>query len=320
MRVNFAIAKFGFMKKRYIVGVDLGGTNTKVGLIYRNTVLKKEVLSTGDFFSPASLISALTDSITRILNVCSIRKAMLAGIGVGLPGPVDFLKGIVHYFPNIEGWHEVPLRRIMQKKTGLPVWVDNDANLMCLAESRAGAAKGKKNVVGVTLGTGVGGGILINGSLYRGCAFAAGEIGHMPINESGPLCNCGGRACLERYIGNKRILEKAKECFKRDISLERLSLLAREGNLKARMIWREVAAHLGVALAQIANLLNPEIIVIGGGVAESGAFLFDNIRKVVRERSMSVQSGSLKIVKAKLGNDAGIVGAALLVKEECENT
>jgi glucokinase len=193
--------------------------------------------------------------------------------------------------------------------------VDNDAKLMCLAEHKLGAARGIRQAVCITLGTGVGGGIILNGNLYRGQDNASAEIGHLPINVKGPACNCGGYACLEAYIGNNRILSQAKRIFRRDISLEELSSLAKRQNKKATAIWLEVAQSLGTALVGVVNLLNPDCIVIGGGVAGAGRILFDNLRKAILARAMPVQARRVKLYKAKLGNNAGLIGAALLVND-----
>lgn len=304
------------MQKEYIVGVDLGATNVKFGLINKDRIVLKRVLPTRSFTSKENLISGLCQNIKRILSMAGISKENILGIGFGLPGPIDSRKGIVHYFPNIKGWHNVALRRIIQKKMGLAVFIDNDANLMSLAEARLGAAKGKKNIVGITLGTGVGGGILVDGSLYRGSGLVAGELGHIPLNENGPKCNCGGIGCLERYIGNRYILENARKAFGKNISLEDLSLLANQGSGKAKKIWRGVAGHLGIALTAVVNFFNPDTIVIGGGVSSAGRIILDNVRKVIKVRAMPTHGKSVKVVKAKLGNDAGILGAGLLVKEE----
>lgn len=303
------------MNKRYIIGVDLGATNIKLGLIDRDRIILKQILPTKDFPSKEELLSGLCHNVSRLLAKRKVSPKDVLGLGIGAPGPVDSRKGIVYYFPNIKGWRNVPLKQIIQKKTGFPVFVDNDANLMCLAETRIGAARGKRNVVALTLGTGVGGGIVIAGQLYRGASFVAGEIGHIPLNETGPKCNCGGIACLERYIGNRYILEKAVAVFGRDISLERLTALAKQGNLKALGIWQEMAGHLGICLSGIVNFLNPEAVVIGGGVSNAGRFILDTVRKVIRMRAMPPQAKAVKILKAKLGNDAGMIGAGFLVKE-----
>jgi len=304
------------MKKNYSIGIDLGGTNLKIALLDLHCAIKdKLILPTRSFKDKYDLINAISGAVSAIITKNALNQETILGVGVGLPGPIDTGKGLVHFFPNIPGWKEVRLKDILEKKLRLPVFLDNDANLMALAEYTLGAAKGFRNAVCLTLGTGVGGGIIIEGKLYRGSSFAAGEIGHMPLNENGPRCNCGSFACLEAYIGNNRIMQQARSVFKREISLEELSFLAKKRNRKAIRIWYNVATHLGIALSGVINLLNPDAIVIGGGVSDAGKILFDKTNEIMRQRAMSVQSGSVKILKAKLGPDAGMIGAAILVKQ-----
>lgn len=302
------------MKRKYIVGIDLGGTNLKTSVLDTQYHIKaKAVLSTKQFGTKKELLVALKCSILEIIKKCQISKKSILGVGIGVPGPVDVEKGIVHFFPNIPGWKNVPLKILLQKSLGLPVFIDNDANLMSLAEARLGAARGVKNALCLTLGTGVGGGVIIEGKLYRGQDFVAGEIGHVPLNEKGPSCNCGGMACLEAYIGNSRILAQARKLFKRSISLEELSTLGKKQNAKALKIWALVGTRLGVALSGSVNLLNLDAVVIGGGVANAGEFLFKKIRNTVAQRAMSVQARRVRIMKARLGDEAGVIGAAILV-------
>ena len=304
------------MTAKYIIGIDLGGTNLKSALLdFKYKILRKEVFNTQDFIKKERLIQAIVDSIHRILKYKNLNKRQVLGIGLGLPGPIDVKRGLVHFFPNIAGWKEVNLKNILEKRLGLPVSLDNDANLMSLAEFRMGAAKGLRNVVCLTLGTGVGGGIIIEGRLYRGSTYSAGEIGHVPINEEGPQCNCRGIACLETYIGNNRIIAQAKKIFPQKISLEKLSQLAKQKDGKALKIWSDVGGHLGVALVGVVNLLNPDAIVIGGGVANAGKVLFDRVKEIISRQAMPVQARQVKVFKAKLGNDAGLIGAGILVKE-----
>jgi glucokinase len=305
------------MEKSHILGIDLGGTNLKIALLNRHFKIQdKQVLSTRNFHKKEELIQAIVSAVEEMLNRNSLSKKEILGLGVGLPGPIDTEKGLVHFFPNIPGWKEVSLAKILQVKLKLPVFIDNDANLMALAEFTQGAGRGFHNVVCLTLGTGVGAGIIIEGKLYRGSNFAAGELGHIPLNEEGPKCNCGGTACLETYIGNNRIIGQAKAAFNRDITLEEVSLLAKKSNSQAKKIWYNVATHLGIALSGVINLLNPDAVVIGGGVANAGKILFDKVEEVILKRAMSVQAKHVKIFKAKLGSDAGMIGAAILVKEE----
>lgn len=304
------------MQAEFIIGIDLGGTNLKIALLdLKYRIQYKEILSTKVFLKKESLISAIINSINKIIENNKLKRANMLGVGLGLPGPIDDKRGVVHFFPNIPGWKEINLKSILEKRSGLRVFLDNDAKLMTLAEYKLGAAKGANSGVCLTLGTGVGAGIIINGTLYRGFNNAGGELGHIRINEKGPRCNCGGHACLEAYIGNNKILREAKKLFGRNISLEELSKLARKQNKRAQAIWSKAARRLGLALVGIVNLLNPDCIVIGGGVAQAGKILFDMVKQTISKEAMSIQARHVKIFKAKLGNDAGLIGAAILVKE-----
>lgn len=307
------------MQPKFIIGIDLGATNVKIGLLdSKGKILKKVNLTTKSFPGRLKLLVEITGTIHNILQEKKLHTKDIIGAGIGLPGPVDFKNGIVDYLPNIPGWSKFPIRKWFILRTGIKTFVDNDVNLIALAESRMGAARNAKNAICITLGTGVGGGIIINGNLYRGSSFSAGEVGHMPIAEKGPKCNCGGRGCLERFVGNKYLLQKARGSFGSSISLERLAELAKKKNNKAIAIWREAGRHIGVALAGVVNLLNPDRIVIGGGVANAGKVLFDEIEKTVKSLAMPTQRRTVKIVKAKLTDNAGIFGAMFLVKENTD--
>jgi glucokinase len=304
------------MNRKYIIAIDLGGTNLKVALLDLQYKIKdKEIMGTRSFLEKDELISGIIHAINRVIKYNNLDKTDILGIGLGLPGPVDAKSGIVHFFPNIPGWREVPLRDILKNRIGLPVFLDNDAKIMALAEHRLGSAKGLNNVLCMTLGTGIGGGIIIGGKLYRGFNNAAGEVGHLPINEHGSSCNCGRTGCLEAYIGNNKIIKDARKEFKRNISLEELSMLAARGNKRAIKIWRKVGRRLGFALAGVVNLLNLDAIVMGGGVANAGRTLFDSTKESLKKQAMNVHGSHVKIFKAKLGNNAGLIGAAIVVKE-----
>jgi glucokinase len=304
------------MVKKFIIAIDLGGTNLKCALLDSNLKIKaRSSFNTKSFNNKHKLIQGITDSVESFILSQRLKHSSILGLGIGVPGPVDTLKGIVHFLPNIPGWTEVGLKMILENKTKLRVFVDNDAKLMTLAEYKAGAAKKYRNVLCLTLGTGVGGGLIINDSLYRGSDNAAGEAGHFPLDEKGPLCGCGARGCLETYVGNNKIIKDAVRLFGPKITLERVSALARRKNLKAINFWSRVAGKLGLALSGIVNLLNLDLIVIGGGIACAGNVLFKEIRKTISRRAMGVQAKRVKIVKARLGVDAGIIGAGYLVKE-----
>lgn len=307
---------------KYIIGIDLGGTNTRIALIGQRLSIKaRSSFTTKDFISKRSnLISKIIQGVFVLLEKNLLKKTQILGLGIGVPGPVDFVSGKVFYLPNIPHWQNAPLRDTLKKKLNFEVFVDNDVNLMALAEAKLGAAKDTKNAVCLTLGTGVGGGLVLEGKLFRGTNFCAGEIGHMPINIDGPACNCGGRGCLERYVGNKFILAEAKNKLKmKNITLEKLSELSRDGNKIALDIYNNFAKNIGVALTGVVNLLNPEVIVIGGGLSFAGDFIFKKIKETINKRAMPIQARQVRIKKAVLGNDAGLIGAALLVKENLKD-
>ena len=304
------------MSAKFIIGIDLGGTNLKAGLLGKGYDIKRKItLKSKKFTKKEELIAAIISCVEFLIKDKNLNKRQILGIGVGVPGPTDYREGVVHFLPNIPGWREVKLKNILEKKLKIPVFIDNDAKLMAMAEYEFGNARVFENVLCLTLGTGVGGGLIIGRSLYRGRDNAAGEIGHLPINEKGPRCNCGGIACLEAYIGNAKIIKNARKSFKRGISLEELSVLALKGNKAACKVWFQAARHLGTALAGLVTVLNLDAIIIGGGVAAAGKILFDQVKNTIRRRSMSAQGKRVQIFKAKLGNDAGIIGAAKLVKD-----
>ena len=229
------------MIKRFIVGIDLGGTNLKCALLDSNLKIRaRNSFYTKSFNNKQDLIQGIADSINSFILKQRLNRSAILGVGIGLPGPVDTFGGVVHFLPNIPGWKEVNVTNNLRHKIKLPVFIDNDAKLMCLAESKAGSAAGYSNALCITLGTGVGGGLIINGSLYRGKDNAAGEFGHLPINEKGPLCGCGASACLETYIGNSAIIKEAVKIFGSEISLEKISKLAKKNNLKAIKFWNGV--------------------------------------------------------------------------------
>lgn len=317
---------------KLIVGVDIGGTNIKLALMDRKFHLKgKRIFSTAKFRSKSALIEKIVSQIRALLAQYNIDTREIIGVGVGAPGAVDIRNGTVHYLINIPGWREVPLGDILKKRLGLPVFVDNDVNVMALGEAFFGAGRGARNMLCVTLGTGVGGGLILDGRLYRGSSYAAGEFGHVPINIDGPKCKCGSWACVEAYAGSRYIVKDVaariregqrtliKKLVKGDLSNitpETISAAADMGDKFARHIWMDAGSKIGIGLAGAVNLLNVDRIVIGGGVAQAGKILFDSIKTTINERAMKLPAKTVKVVKAKLGYDAGLIGAATLVLYE----
>jgi len=321
---------------KLLIGIDIGGTNIKLALMDRSARLKaKRIFSTASFKGKDALIDELVKEINSLLSEFHVTKKDLIGIGIGAPGAVDIRTGRVHYLTNIPNWREVALGDILRKRLKVPVFVDNDVNVMALGELKAGAGRGAKNMLCITLGTGVGGGLILEGKLYRGSSYAAGEFGHVPINIGGPKCNCGGRACVEAYVGNNYIIRDVAARIKKGektlikkmvngdllkITPEIIDKAARKGDRFAKEVWVRVGNKVGIGLTGVVNLLNIEKIVIGGGVAEAGKVLFDSIKKTISERAMKLPAKTVKVVKAKLGYDAGVIGAATLVLYELRNT
>jgi len=315
--------------KRYIVGVDVGGTHTKVAILnLRGRILAKTSFLTKRYKKNA-LVRTIANCFERLIAENKLDKKNILGLGIGVPGLVNFKKGLVFYFVNIPAWKNVPLKKILEAETGLPVFVDNDVKVMTLGELTFGAGKNYRNVICLTLGTGVGGAVVVDGRLYRGSSLVAGEIGHIPINENGPLCNCGGVGCLEAHVGREYFLNDVRRELRRgsksvitgivknrlsDITPELLTQAASKGDPFAKRKWEEMGRHVGNALVGVVNLLNPELIIIGGGMAEAWDFISGSIKKTIKKNAMEVQGKAVKIVKARLGNDAGVIGAAELVK------
>ena len=306
------------------IGIDFGGTSIKSAVVEgAHVLLHGPPIDTQLHHSSDSLV----DAIVHVIETLRTVHPSVAAIGVGLPGFVDSVNGIVHSLTNVAGWSEVPLRSILSERTGLPTIIENDANAMAYGEWKYGAAVGAQHAVCITLGTGVGGGLILDGKLYRGATFAAGEIGHMSIDYCGirgPYGNFGG---LEEYVGNVQIGERARKLYAK-AGAEKpgeqgtplaLANAAHGGDVIARGRWDALGTEIGSALASVVWVLNPDTIVIGGGVANAGDLLFDPIRREITARTIPVFNAHLRILPATLGNEAGIIGNAALALEATGN-
>ena len=305
------------------IGIDFGGTSIKSAVVGEGRVLLRgEAIDTQRHDSADSLI----DAIVRVIGTLREAHPNVAAIGVGLPGFVDSVNGIVHSLTNVAGWNEVPLRAMLSERTGLPAIIENDANAMAYGEWRFGAAVGAQHAVCITLGTGVGGALILDGKLYRGATLAAGEIGHMSIDYRGirgPYGNFGG---LEEYVGNVQIAERAVKLYAAagipktmdDCTPLALDGAARAGDKIAHEMWETLGTEIGAALASVIWIVNPDTIVIGGGVAKAGDFLFDPIRRTITARTIKVFNEHLRVVPATLGNEAGIIGNAALALDAAD--
>ena len=302
------------------IGIDFGGTSVKLGVCRGAELLHtSEPILTAAHPGPNALIGAMAD------RVAALRQQFpdIAAIGVGVPGLVDYDRGFVHELTNVPGWKHIPLKQLLGEKTGLLTTVENDANAMCYAEWRYGAGKGLTNVVALTLGTGVGGGLVLNNQMFRGSAFSAGEIGQMSIHFDGKPGHYGNLGALEKYVGNNQIAEHAVQRYAEagitkdlaECTPKHIAIAAQNGDDIARQIWAELADWLGTTLSSIAWLLNPDAFVIGGGVAQAGALLFDPLQRKVQSMLSTVVWEKLQILPAKFSNEAGIIGNAALAAD-----
>jgi glucokinase len=250
----------------------------------------------------------------------------VCALGAGLPGIIDGKNGRVRELSNVPGWQDIPLAAVLLEETGLPSIIENDANAMAYAEWRFGAGRDRPNVICMTLGTGVGGGLILNGKLFGGSQLGAGEIGQMIIEPHGVPGRYGNFGALEKYVGNRQIAERAQKAYAAAGTarpLEELAPLflekaALSGDGIATKLWENVGFEIGIMLTNIVWLLNPDRIVIGGGVAKAGPLLFEPIKRTIRERTSAVYHEQLEVVPAELGNDGGIIGSAALAIDATE--
>ncbi len=302
------------------IGVDFGGTSVKPAVVRDGVILERgNVIPTRQDGNSTALIGSIVDEINRLKG----RHPDVGAVGFGLPGIINAAEGMVLNLTNVKGWRNIPLRSIVSRDTALLTNLENDAKAMAYAEWKHGAGEGDPNVVCVTLGTGIGGGLILNGRLYRGSTMVAGEIGQMSIDYRGNDFVYGNKGALESYVGIWHISQRAKEIYaaaskslsNEQAEPEKLSEAADAGDPLALELWSEIGLKLGVGLSNVIWLLNPHRIVIGGGVAKAGERLFNKITNTIRERTEKTFWEKLQIVPATLGNDAGIIGAATLALE-----
>ena len=288
--------------KDFRIGVDIGGTNIAAAIVSDDgKVLYKKSNPTNADKGPQGSIDVIISTIRELMENTEL-SSRVRGIGIGVPGVCDIKKGIVEFAPNL-------------------FW-----NAAALGEAWCGAGQGKKNIVCITLGTGVGSGLILNGDIFHGAKNGAGELGHITVVEDGPKCNCGNTGCLEALAAapailkaGKKAVTEGKETLLSEIGTDNLTTkdvfdAAKNGDKVSLEIVNQVAHHLGLALANVVNILNPEQIIIGGGVAAAGEILFNPLKEIIKMRALKGLYDCLEVVEAQLGNDAGIVGAAALVK------
>ncbi|HHV62067.1 MAG TPA: ROK family protein [Firmicutes bacterium] len=316
--------------KKYAVGIDLGGTKIAVGMVDEaGHILSQARRPTGAEEGYRAVIGRMADAIRAVAEDSAVSLSEVSSIGVGVPGTPDFSDGTVIFAPNI-GWRDVPLGRLLREEFGLPVYVDYDTNAAALGEYMVGAGKGARVLLFVTVGTGVGAGIVFAGKLFRGATGIAGEIGHMVMDKDGPPCTCGNIGCLQMFSKGPALADRAAQAIEGEegsrstvlrellraqgggLTGEMVIKAAREGDPIARKVFEEGVLYLGLGIANAVSLLNPDVVVVGGGIAKAGDLLFKSLVKTVKERAYPMAAECVDIRLSMNSEEAAIVGAAML--------
>jgi glucokinase len=309
-----------------VLGIDLGGTKILSAVID----LDQKIRSRDHSVTPATqgqdaVMEAVVRSVRRCLEKGELDISRITAIGLGAPGPSNPDTGVLFTSPNLPGWENVPIRDVVYQEFGREVCLINDANAAALGEARFGAGRGARHFIYITVSTGIGGGVVIDGKVYTGSIGTAGELGHMTIDDEGPLCNCGNRGCWETLASGTALAREArrkvKEGFRtsilehaggdpEQITAQVVQTAAEQGDDVARELIARTGYYLGVGFANLINIFNPERIVIGGGLSNMGEMLFEPARKEARKRAYTVAYEAVRFVPASLGRNSGVLGAA----------
>jgi glucokinase len=319
-------------QKLPVLAIDLGGTKIITAIISNSSqVMAKEYQLTLADEGPQSIIERMFSAIDHILILRNMNSSQLASITIAAAGAIDFDKGLITASPNLPGWNDVPLRDIVKEKYRVNTFLINDASAAALGEHRLGAGRGVSNLIYLTISTGIGGGIIINDKLYSGQSGSAGEIGHMTIDVNGPRCNCGNIGCFEVLASGTAVAKEAIRQIRQgersslieivdgkieNITAEKVEVAARGGDSLALEIISRAANYLGIGMVNLVNILNPEMIIVGGGMSNMGDLLLNPARQVVKERAFQIAAQAVRIVTAQLGEDVGVLGAAIFAFEK----
>lgn len=311
----------------FVIGVDLGGTKIHTALAAADgSILAETRIPTETEKGPAHVIGRIVATIEQVQKQAGVSSGYIQVVAVGAPGPLDVDSGVIHFAPNLR-WRDIPLKKLLRERVQIKVRLDNDANLAALGEHVYGAGRGVENMVYITVSTGVGGGLILGGRLYHGATDGAGEIGHIAVLPDGPLCGCGARGCLEAVASGTAIAREARRLAERgkgkgilalaggkpdNISAVTVADAAAGGDPEAAAIISLAARFLGIGVANVTNLLNPDMIVLGGGVMEIGEPIWQGVWLEVEARTLGAARNRLQIVPAGLGQRAGVLGAVAL--------
>lgn len=304
-----------------LIGVDLGGTNMRVAVLdLHGNILLRHREATHASNGRVKVVARLIDLIREMLSRSKAEGRDVRAIGIGAPGVIYVEKGIVVKSPNFPDWNNFGLKEEVEKAVNIPVFIENDANAAALGEQWLGAGRGAGSMILITLGTGVGGGIVLNGRIWHGADGMAGEIGHITIIPEGRQCSCGNRGCLEMYASARGIIQSYREGLdktsvpatdrRRTYTSEEIYQAARDGDGLAQKVMEDMGRYLGIGIASLINIFNPEMIVIGGGVMDAWSLFIGPLTREVKQRAFEVPAERAVIMPARLGGDAGIVGAA----------
>jgi glucokinase len=320
-------------KQEYLVGVDLGGTKILAGVF--NSQLKclgKVKASTKAARGPDSVIKRVSRLVQDAMDECDLRMDQVRGVGIGAPGAVDTQAGRVIFAPNLPGWTDIPLKKELEKDLKAPVFLENDGNICTLGVYHSELNAKPRHMAGIFVGTGIGAGLILDGKLFTGFNKTAGEVGHMVLEVGGPKCGCGNRGCFEALAGRQAIFKQIQSRVKdgqktvltetlgpdlEDMRSGDLRKALRRGDKLVERVIEEAAEYIGIGIANLINLLSPEVIVLGGGVIDA---LEDEMMAIIVETAhdyaLPGTDKGLEIIASKLGDDAGIVGGAVLARRE----
>ena len=311
------------------IGIDVGGTNVKIALVDEKGKIKySNSVPTRADMGYEYTVNNIKQAIYDLLKETKLEPKNIEGIGFGFPGQVDYKSGIVRLAPNIPGWVDVPIAKLIEDEFHSPTRVDNDVRCAALGELNFGAGKGCENLICITVGTGIGSGLIVNGKLVRGASNAAGEIGHIKLQMTdGPICGCGDTGCLEAFASGPSIVAMAEDYIRGGKSTKFREMAnsnpitpyivceaAKAGDPVAKRIFTIMGEYIGIGMASVVNLLNPEKIIVGGGVADAGEILMTPLKETLKKRAMKIAGEAVEVVPAQLGNTAGVIGASLLIE------
>ncbi|GAB4116463.1 MAG: glucokinase [Candidatus Caldatribacteriota bacterium] len=317
-------------ENKLAISVDIGGTNIRSVIVNnQGEIISSLKVPTLAQRGKGATIKRIINAIYQVINQAKINPVELSGIGISAPGPLNGETGIISFTPNLPGWKNVPLRKILEDEFKMKVVLENDANAAAWGERSFGVAQGVNNFACFTLGTGIGGGIIIDGKIYHGADYGAAEFGHMTVNKDGPRCNCGKYGCLEAYSSATGIKNRIKNRLKEGVKSEFLNLspesnideirlksifeAARQGDKLVADIVEEAIIYLGIAISNIANILNPQMVILLGGISNEGEKLLIPLRKEIKKGTLYTHYRSLKIIVGELGDMAGVIGVASLI-------